>query len=302
MSSTTKTTTENKPPEWAAEGYKQAGSEAQRLYNSGSGGNTYLGSTVAPLSDTTMSGVNQMAQAGANWNTAGSRPLFQGIGAGAGSVYDAAGAPSSAATNLSGYASGEFLDPATNPYFEPALQGQLDKTASQIQSQFSGAGRYGSGANTSVLANELGGLRTNAFMDQFNRNTANQFGANQQIDAARNASQGMQLGALGVGQTAANSIAGLDQQNFQNRLTGANATLQAGNIVDTQGQKDLMDEINKFYALDNADWDRLGMYEQALAGAAGNYGTQNSTARTSGIAPFASALGGGLGSIKKAGG
>lgn len=281
MSSTTKTTSENKPPEWAAEGYKQAGSEAQRLYNSGAGGNTYLGSTVAPLSDTTMGGVNQLAQAGANWDTAGSRSLFQGIGAGAGGVYDAAGAPSSSETNLADYASGKFLDPATNPYFEPALQGQLDKTAAQVQSQFSGAGRYGSGANTNILANELGGLRTNAFMDQFNQNVANQFGANQLIDTARNANQGMQLGALGVGQTAANSIAGLDQQNFDNRLTGAGATLQAGNILDNQDQKNLMDEINKFYALDNQDWNRLGMYEQALAGAAGNYGTQNSTQRTS---------------------
>lgn len=281
MSSTTKTTSENKPPEWAAEGYKQAGSEAQRLYNSGSGGNTYLGSTVAPLSDTTMAGINQFAQAGANWDTAGSRPLFQGIGAGAGSVYDSAGAPSASESNLTDYATGKFLDPATNPYFEPALQGQLDKTAAQIQSQFSGAGRYGSGANTNVLANELGGLRTNAFMDQFNQNVANQFGANQQIDAARNAGQGMQLGALGVGQTAANSIAGLDQQNFQNRLTGAGATTQAGSMLDTQSQKDLMDEINKFYALDSQDWNRLGMYEQALAGAAGNYGVQNATQRTS---------------------
>lgn len=281
MSSTTKTTTDNSPPEWTAKSYNQAGDEIDRLYNSGAGGNTYTGSTVAPLSDTTMAGINQLAQAGANWDTAGSRPLFQGIGAGAGSVYDAAGAPSASESNLTDYATGKYLDPATNPYFEPALQGQLDKTAAQIQSQFSGAGRYGSGANNAVLANELGGLRTNAFMDQFNQNVANQFGANQQIDAARNAGQGMQLGALGVGQTAANSIAGLDQQNFQNRLTGAGATAQAGSMLDTQSQKQLADDVNLFYALDNQDWNRLGMMEQALAGASGNYGTQNSTQRTS---------------------
>lgn len=279
MSKETKTTSESKPPEWSEPLFKQSAAEASKLYDSGSGANPYLGSTVADMSDTSLQGINQLAQAGANWDTAGSRPLFQGIGAGAGGIYDAASGPSYSESNLADYASGKYLDPATNPYFEPALQGQLDKTADQIQSVFSGAGRYGSGANTGVLTNELGNLRTNAFADQFNRNVASQFTANQLMDAGRNANFGTQLSALGAGQTAANSIAGLDQQNFQNRLSGADATVKAGNMLDTFNQAKLTDEVNLYNQLDNADWTRLGLLQAAAAGSSGNYGTQVATSR-----------------------
>ncbi len=81
MSKSTKTSTENKPPAWAQPLFEQSAAEAQRLYDSGAGGNTYLGSTVAPLSNTTMQGVNQLTQAGQAWDTSGTRPLFQQLGA-----------------------------------------------------------------------------------------------------------------------------------------------------------------------------------------------------------------------------
>lgn len=300
MSKSTKQTSENKPPEWAAPLFKQSASEAQNLYASGAGGNTYTGSTVSGLSGPTMLGINQLAQAGQNWDTDGTRPLYQGIGSAAvsnpfqnalsGLASQVGGQGSSAESNLSDYASGKLLDPASNPYFAPALQNQLDKTAAQVQSQFSGMGRYGSGANTGVLTDTLGGIRTKTFADQFNRNQELQFAANNMIDTARQANQGLQgnllsnagnLYSTGVGQatTAADRMAGLDQQNFQNRLAGANATVQAGSMVDQQTQRLLADEIAKWYAVDNQDWTRLGMLQSAAAGSAGNYGTQVATSR-----------------------
>src|SRR5690606_35480464 len=145
-SSRSTTQQEAKPPSWAEPLFKQSAQDAMNLYNSGAGGNTYLGSTVADLSDTTMQGVNQLAQAGQAWDTSGTRPLFQQIGA-------AAAGPSYAEQNLAQIASGQ-----DNPYFEEALQNQLNKASSQINSLMSGAGRYGSGAHTGVLASELGGL------------------------------------------------------------------------------------------------------------------------------------------------
>lgn len=81
MSKKTESKTENKPPAWAQPLFEQSASEASRLYNSGSGGNTYLGDTVAPLGGTTMSGVNQLAQAGQNWDTSGTRSLYGATGA-----------------------------------------------------------------------------------------------------------------------------------------------------------------------------------------------------------------------------
>lgn len=245
MSKTSKTTTENKPPAWAQPLFERSATDAMGLYNSGAGGNTYMGSTVADLSDTTMAGVNQLAQAGANWNTAGDNPV----------------GGSAAAANLAGMASGDYLRNG-NPYFNAALQGQLDDTAAQVQSAFSGAGRYGSGANTGVLASKLGNIRSAALSDQFNRDTQNQITATGMLDQQRN---------LGLDRV---------QQNFQNRLAGAGATLQAGQVLDTQSQAKLLDEVQKWYAVDNKDWNRLAMLQAAAAGSAGNYGTQNSTQRT----------------------
>lgn len=292
MSKSTKQTSENKPPEWAAPLFKQSASEAQNLYANGVGGNTYTGSTVAPLSGATMLGINQLAQAGQNWDTSGTRPLYQGIGSAAVS-NPFQNELAKLGGNLTDYASGKYLDPATNPYFEPALQNQLDKTAAQVQSQFSGMGRYGSGANTGVLTDTLGNIRTKTFADQYNRNQDLQFAANNQIGNFLSNAGNMYSTGVGQATTAADRMAGLDQQNFQNRLAGANATLQAGGMVDQQTQSLLADEIAKWYAIDNQDWTRLGMLQSAAAGSAGNYGTQVATSRQPiGLGGLGSAMGG----------
>lgn len=260
MSKETKTTQENNPPAWAKPLFEQSASEANKLYSSGAGGNTWLGSTVAPLSGTTMTGVNQLAQAGQSWDTAGTRPLYQRLGASAVS-------PSYSENNLSKIASGQ-----DNPYFEEALQGQLDKTAAQVRSTMSGMGRTGSGAETTALTDSLGNIRSNALYNQWNQNIQNQLAASGQMDSSR-------MAGLNTGLSATNAMAGLDQQNFQNHLAGAQATLDAGGIVDKQAQSQLSDDVAKFYALDNQDWTRLGMLQSAASGAAGPYGTQVATSR-----------------------
>lgn len=266
MGSSTSSTQTSSPPSWAEPLFKQSATEAQNLYNSGAGGNTYTGPTVADLSGTTMSGVNQLAQAGANTDTSGTRPLFEGIGA-------ASVAPSYAEQNLQGMANGSYLQNG-NPYFNDALRGQLDQTAAQVQSQFSGAGRYGSGANTGTLTQQLGNIRSNALSDQFNRDSQNMLTANSQLDSSRNAGLDRALSAT-------NALSGQDQQQFQNALTGANATLQAGGLLDTQAQKQLSDLVSNWYAQDNQDWTRLGLLQSAAAGAAGNYGTQTGNSSSS---------------------
>lgn len=321
------TTQENKPPQWATPLFTQSASAAGNLYNSGVGGNTYMGDTVSGLSDTTMQGVNQLAQAGQGWDTSGTRPLYQQIGAGAvsnpfinqlqsasegvngtsdlfKSIYSAAGQPTSAATNLQGYASGANLKGEGNPFYRQRLESDLADTAAQVRSAMSGMGRIGSGAETRELTDRIGRQRIEALEGDYNREQQNQFNAVGMIDAARQAALGTQTGAasgvlqgqglqgnmlsnaggmystgIGQAQTAANSMAGLDQQNFTNRLTGAGATLQAGNILDQNAQAQLQDEVAKWYAKDNEDWTRLGMLQSAAAGAAGPYGSQVAQSR-----------------------
>lgn len=299
--SSSSTTTTSNPPTWAKPLFELSGQEGLNLYKSGVGGNTYLGSTVAPLSGTTMQGVNQLAGAGANWNTAQSRPLFQGIGAQSVSdpfVGKIAGAadrlsgPTSAQANLQDMASGKWLREG-NPYFNARLEDQLADTAAQTRSLMSGSGRYGSDVSNRVLADRLGNLRTQALAEDWDRNLQAQLAATGQIDASKigyAGTQGNLYGAAGNlrgagldrATTAASAMAGLDQQSFANRLAGADATLKAGGILDDQAQKLLSDEVAKFYALDNQDWTRLGMLQGAAAGAAGPYGTQLSTSRQSG--------------------
>lgn len=265
MSKESKTTQENKPPEWATPLFTQSATDAKKLYDSGAGGQTYQGSTVSDLSPTTMSGVNQLAQVGQNTNTAGTRPLFQGIGA-------ASVGPSSASTNLSKYASGDYLKGDGNPFFRDRLNQEVADSTAQINSQFSGSGRYGSAANQGVVGKNASNMLLKGLEDDFNQQTANQFNAVNAIDTQRNTGLDRALSTT-------NAMSGQDQQQFQNKLTGAGATLQAGGILDQQSQKQLADEVAKWYANDNQDWTRLGMLQSAAAGAAGPYGTQAATSR-----------------------
>jgi len=398
MGGTSKTVQENKPPKWAEGLFSQSADVASDLFNSGSGGNPYMGSAVADLSGTTMQGVNQLANAGQNWDTSGTRDLFGQIGAAAASnpfvsqlqglaggiqggttntsgiqggqtdvsginannvsaadyrgILDRAQQPTAASQYLQDYASGAYLNGEGNPFYRQNLERDLDSTAAQVQSLMAGAGRTGSGVHVGTLTDALSGQRLQALENDWNREQANQFNAVGMLDAANQGALASQLGAaggiagintgnadralqagisragfsagdldralqagtaragfqqadldrglsaaglqgnllgqagdmyssgLGQAQTAAQSMAGLDQQNFENRLAGAGATLQAGQLLDNQAQQQLSDEVRRFYEADNADWTRLGMLQAAAAGAAGPYGTQIATQRT----------------------
>jgi len=243
MSKSTTSTSENKPPEWAKPLFEQSASEAQKIYDSGAGGSVYQGQTVADLGGTTQAGIQGVSDAASNW----SNPAYQNM----------LTAPTSAASNLGGMASGQNL--LSNPHFEDALKGQIDKTAAQVQSQFSGAGRYGSGANTGVLASELGNIRSNALFNQYNQDTQNMLTANSQIDAAN-----------------ANRL-GLMNNSFANQLGGAQAQIGAGQVQDQNAQDKLQADYSKWLAEDMQDWTRLGLLQSAAAGSAGNYGTNVQT-------------------------
>ncbi len=261
MSTKSTSTQENKPPAWASPLFKQSASEAQKLYDSGAGGGVYQGQTVADLGSTTQSGISGMQNAAGAYND----PAYQNKLASA----------TSSASNLGDMASGKYLSEG-NPYFEDALRGQLEKTAAQTQSQFSGSGRYGSGANTDVLTNNLGNIRSSALSDQFNRDSQNMLSANGQIDSANQ----NQLGLQG------NAMAG--------NLAAQQGVIGAGQLQDQNAQAKLQSDYSKWMATDMQDWTRLGLLQSAAAGSAGNYGTNVQT-QTQPFNPM-SAIGG-IGSI-----
>jgi len=267
MGGKSSTTSTSNPPAYAQPLFTQSANDALNLYNGGSGGNVYLGNTVAPLSDTTLYGINALSQAGNNSDTSSAtRPLYQGIGA-------ASVTPSTAETNLTDMASGSYLN-GGNPYLMDKIYSDLARSDALLRSQFSGLGRYGSKASQDVIDRNNKETVLNARMQDWNNQTQNMLDANNFIGQMHNAGLDRALNAT-------NALYGQDQNNFSNAITGANAINSAGGMLDAQAQKNLQDEISKYYALDNSGWNRLGMLQQAAAGAAGNYGTQNATQRSS---------------------
>lgn len=220
--------TENSPPEWATPLFKQSASEAQRIYDSGAGGNVYNGQTVAGLGSTTQQGIKGIS------NAVGGLP-----------------GSTSAQNNLSDYASGKFLADG-NPYYKERLNNEINDSNSLIQSQFSGSGRYGSGANTGVLAKNTNNMLLQGLENDYNRQQANQFAATSQIDAA-------------------------NSNLFQNQLAGNQAQIGAGQLQDQNKQAKLTADFTKWQSKDMQPWTRLGLLQSAAAGSAGNYGTNTQT-------------------------
>ena len=64
-------------------------------------------------------------------------------------------------------AQGQYLSPNTNPYLQGLYNQMAGDVTAGVQSEFSKAGRYGSGANQAVLARELGNLANQVYAPQY---------------------------------------------------------------------------------------------------------------------------------------
>ena len=242
MSKTTTQETEQRPPAWAQPLFEQSAGEAQKLYDSGSGGNVYQGQTVADLSQQTMGGVNQLATAGTNAPDYGS--MISGIGQNN--------------ANLSDMASGKYLQEG-NPYYRQRLDSEIQDANSLINSSMAGSGRYGSGAHSGVVAKNTTNMLLQGLENDWNRNQSNQLSAVGMVNQ-------------GIGQQA-----GLTGQQFAGQLAGGQAAMDAGKTVDQNNQAKLQADYSKWLAEDMQDWTRLGLLQSAAAGSAGNYGTNTQT-------------------------
>lgn len=107
--------------------------------------------------------------------------------------------------------SGQYLDPSSNP----GLSGLLDRTRSDVSndvnSQFSMAGRYGSGAHTGVLTDRLADAENNVLYQNYNAERARQDAAAGTVQQGSSNSLADLLKAAGVGAeipyTGTNSLA-----------------------------------------------------------------------------------------------
>lgn len=227
------------PPSWAENIFRRGGADAYQMYNTGMGGNVYGGLRVAPLSDQTRYAIGGLGSIPSHYQN---RSLMN-------TVYN----PTSAANNLGTMALGGLV--GQNPSFNAALQNSLDRVRDTINSSFAGAGRYGSGAHTGVLANELGALSTSAIANQYNQDIQNMMQANAMIDQANQNQLGASNNFLqGYGNAYSNMLQGSDVLNdYNQRLVDANR--------------------ERWLEQDNSGWNRLNMLMNAGHGFAGNYGT-----------------------------
>ncbi|EJF79049.1 hypothetical protein MCO_00533 [Bartonella sp. DB5-6] len=240
------TTQTNAPPAWAADIFKQASSQALDLYNKGIGGNVYQGERVAGLSDMTKNALTGLEQAAGQYNNPALTQWFN--------------APTQSASNLLNMAKGDWI--GGNSKFNAALQNALSKTSDAINQSMSGAGRYGSGAHTGVLADELGALATNAAAQQYNQDVHNMMNANQMIDRS-----------LYDQTNAANTY-------YQGQSNAQSNALKGGIIQDSNRQNALDAQRQKWSEQDNQGWNRLEQLLRVGTQSAGNYGTQSGKSTT----------------------
>ena len=72
---------------------------------------------------------------------------------------------------------GDYLSPTSNPFLQNVANQVADNVTSQVQSQFTRAGRLGSGANQEILARELADSQNRLFADNFAAERQRQFDA-----------------------------------------------------------------------------------------------------------------------------
>lgn len=353
----TQTTVQSNEPYKAAQPLlNSAIGGAQNLLKSGVGQQVYTGSTVIPFAQQSTQGMNAIqSQASAAMRPGGFsgqmgnvinqggftgqqqsavnalNPFMSGRGDVSTSAINSLGnqamnnpfmdqvmGPSMSEQNLSGIASGGFLN-REDPNFERVLARASENAANSVNMSLAGAGRYGSGVHQGNLARTVGDLQADARLGQYNTERDRQVQANSLIDQQRLANTGLGMGAYqtGINQalSAAGTSAGLQGQNADRRLgaisQGFNAGQQAFNNMPTAYQNQQMpaqnmmdigamyedlagrlknDELRIFNEAQNAPWDQLAR-ANAIAGGAGQFGTSTNTAQTPGQNPFATGLG-----------
>lgn len=210
----TNTTSTVNPPAYAAPYLAYGANEAQRLYSTGGGLNYYPEETLAGFSPE-----QQMAM-----NLQTNRAL-------SGSPLQREG-QNQALNTLRG----NFL--GSNPYFQQAV---LNPITQNVQSQFSRAGRLGSGANQDVLARSL----ATPLMQNYENERARQ---NQMI---------------GVSQDLAQS----DYADYANLA-------KVGAMRQDQAQKQIMSNMDRYNFLQSAPTQNLNQFLGQVGKAAGGYNSQ----------------------------
>lgn len=170
---------------------------------------------------------------------------------------------SAANTNAAATLNGSFLDPSSNPYLSATYDQAAGKVRAGLDAQFSGAGRYGSGAHQAASGDALANLATQLYGGNYNAERTNQ------LRALALAPQTAQQDYTDIGQLAA-----------------------AGDAAQGQQQNIINDQVNRFNFNQQAPYNQFAAYQQ---GVQGNYGGSQTTSQPYFNNSTANFLGAGLG-------
>ncbi|WP_208438410.1 hypothetical protein [Bartonella vinsonii] len=227
------------PPSWASNIFRQGSANASHLYNSGAGGNVYMGPRVAPLSAQTTQAIGGL----------GSVP-YQYLNP---SLMSVVQNPTSSATNLGRVASGGMMGP--NSYFGQVMREGMDEVENRINRYFSGIGRYGTPDHRDELRKGSGSVYARAMADQYNRDADRMMQANAMIDQYNQ------------------NQAGVANNYFQGYGNAYSNAIQGGGMLDAYNQRLVDANRERWMEQDNSGWNRLNMLMNAGHGFARNYGT-----------------------------
>ncbi len=264
------TTQTNSPWSGAVPYINQGMQQAQSLYNSGQGFNA----DYQPMSGYTQAGNDTNWGLALNGNELAQPSSMTVGGLMAGGAQDAryndqyaqnAGAYGSATDKYN-----QLYAQSGNPYFEQALNNQVNMGVDDVNRQFSSMGRYGSGADTNALMDRAGQIRTDALSSNWNQNIANQRGILGD-QAGMNANYGgMQAGLLGQQGQSQLAAVGAAPGAYDQRFLPGRAMQAVGasyEDVDARRRQAALDQ-------QNAGWNRLSAYNAGINGNTNGTGTQ----------------------------
>lgn len=186
---------------------------AEDLYASGGLFKPYMGSLVTPFSGDTTAGMGALRGSANDAMASGAlnRPMdfFSSMFDSGGLSQDQQGVADQWRNTASGAELGQ-----TSSVFDDLIRRATDTARTGVDLSISGAGRYGSGQHSDVLAHTLGGITSGMLQDEYGRQLGRQ-------DSARA------------------NLAGLGQQGLANQF-GASAALPGAYAASQQPSRDLL--------------------------------------------------------------
>jgi len=238
--------------------------DANTLYKSGVGGQTYMGSTVIPFSQQSTTGMNAIENQ-ANANLGGS-----GLSGQSQDIINSGGfnAPQQDSIQyLSGAGTNPF-DLSQNSAYQSYKSNALDDIQDRVNASASAAGRFGSFKHGDALVDSLSNAGNAMDMQQFGR-----------MDNLN--SQRFNAGQQGIGNLS---------NAYQIGQMPAQSMMDIGGMYEDLAGRVKNDELRIFDSIQNKPWEQLGRLN-AVASGSGQYGTSQTTSTQPGQNPFMTGLG-----------